>query len=130
MVSTERRLARRLPVGFYLTRLVNNAPEHCFTTCLSVTGAYVEHVAELSAKLPEVVQIELPLPGESDTLWARGEVVRESPGPLFQGSGVRFTAMASRHRRWLAEWLRERRRALYAPDGEVVHDGAVAIIRP
>jgi hypothetical protein len=54
-----------------------------------------------------VVQLEIPLPHTSDSIWAKGEVIYDRVDALFHGTAVRFTGMARCHQRLLREWLRE-----------------------
>jgi hypothetical protein len=103
-VSSERRRKPRLHVGFYAHELVNDEIHRCFTVDLSPTGVRLEHPMGAVARPGSAVQMELPLPGTRDPIWARG--------------AVRFTTMASSHRRALAEWLREMSRSYGL--GEVV----------
>jgi hypothetical protein len=117
-VSSERRRKPRLHVGFYAHELVNDEIHRCFTVDLSPTGVRLEHPMGAVARPGSAVQMELPLPGTRDPIWARGELVHESAGSVFHTSAVRFTTMASSHRRALAEWLREMSRSYGL--GEVV----------
>lgn len=128
-MDIDRRQAARVPVGFYLSQLVDDQPYRCFTTSLSTAGLYMERPLSVIERRRGTVQVELPLPGTSDSLWARAQVVYDCFDALFHGTAVRFTAMAHRHRRLLREWLHEQMSAI--GEGQVVHaDAGVSIFRP
>ena len=127
-MSGDRRQANRVPVGFYANQLVDDEPYRCFATSLSASGLYMERVLTPMERRRDVVQIEIPLPGAGETLWAKAEVVYDCFDALFHGTAIRFTAMARKHRRELREWLHSQRAAT-AP-GEVVREGGVSIFRP
>ena len=127
-MSGDRRLANRVPVGFYANQLVDDEPYRCFATSLSASGLYMERVLTPMERRRDVVQIEIPLPGSNETLWAKAEVVYDCFDALFHGTAIRFTAMARKHRRQLREWLHTQM-ATITP-GEVVRAGDVSIFRP
>lgn len=102
-----RRRCERLPVGFYVEQIIDDAPHRCFTSDLSPSGLYMERVATPLRRRHGVVQIEIPLPNTSDAIWAQAEVAYDRFDSLFHGTAVRFTGMANAHRRWLREWLHE-----------------------
>jgi len=105
-MPSNRRTAIRTPVGFYIEQFVENEPHRSFLSDLSAAGLYMERPIELLSRRSDVVQVELPLPGE-ETLWAKCEVVYDRFDSLFHGTAVRFTGMARKHQRLLREWLRE-----------------------
>jgi hypothetical protein len=102
-----RRRSARLSVGFYVDQIVEDDPHRCFTTDLSAIGLYMERLAEPLRRCSNVVQLEIPLPETSDSIWAKGEVVYDRFDALFHGTAIRFTGMARMHQRLLREWLRE-----------------------
>jgi hypothetical protein len=102
---SNRRRSERLPVGFYVDQIVGNDLHRCFTTDLSALGIFVERVAEPMRRSSAIVQLEIPLPDSSDTLWAKGEVVYDRFDSLFHGTAIRFAGMARAHQKLLREWL-------------------------
>jgi len=106
-MRVERRRSERFPVGFYFRQIVDDEPHRYFITDLSSIGLYSERPVELFERNSNVVQVELPLPDTSDSIWAKAEVVYDRLDSLFHGSGIRFTTMARKHQRMLREWLRE-----------------------
>jgi hypothetical protein len=102
-----RRRSARLPVGFYVDQIVGDDPHRCFTTDLSAIGLYMERRVEPLRRSSKIVQLEIPLPQTSDSIWAKGEVIYDRFDALFHGTAVRLTGMARAHQRMLREWLRE-----------------------
>lgn len=92
-------------MGFYVDQVVGNDLHRCFTTDLSALGIFVERVAEPMQRSSSIVQLEIPLPDSSDTLWAKGEVVYDRIDSLFHGQAIRFAGMARAHQKMLREWL-------------------------
>ena len=110
-MSSNRRLAERIPVGFYVHQVVDGRPQRCFTADLSALGIYMEKPVEPMDRGSNVVQLEIPLPDGAETLWAKGEIVYDSFDPLFHGTAIRFTGMARRHQRILRDWLRQAKKS-------------------
>lgn len=106
-MTQNRRRAERLPVGFYVEQIVGDDPLRCFTSDLSAIGLYMERLVEPLVRRSNQVQLEIPLPHTSDSIWATGEVIYDRVDALFHGTAVRFTAMARFHQRLLRDWLRE-----------------------
>jgi hypothetical protein len=106
-MASNRRRSERLPVGFYVEQLVDDAPHRCFTSDLSALGMYMERVATPLFRRSSVVQLEIPLPETGDAIWAKGEIIYDRFDSLFHGTAVRFTGMARMHQRLLRDWLRE-----------------------
>lgn len=106
-MAQNRRRFQRLPVGFYVEQIIDDDPHRCFTSDLSAFGMYMERLAAPLWRQSAVVQVEIPLPDTSDSLWAKAEVVYDRVDSLFHGTAVRFTGMARSHQRLLREWLRE-----------------------
>jgi hypothetical protein len=106
-MTSERRRSERFSVGFYFHQIIDDEPQRCFTTDLSAIGLFAEQPVAPFERNSNIVQIELPLPNTSDSIWAKAEVVYDQFGSLFHGSGIRFVAMARQHQRMLREWLRD-----------------------
>jgi hypothetical protein len=106
-MTHNRRRSERVPVGFYVEQIISDDPHRCFTTDLSPIGLYMERLAAPLERSSSVVQLEIPLPNGSDSIWAKGEVIYDRFDALFHGTAVRFTGMARYHQRLLRDWLRE-----------------------
>jgi hypothetical protein len=106
MNEVERRRAPRIPVSVYLEQHVEGQSHRCFTSDLSLTGLYMERPIGSFVRHSARVQLEIPLPdGESEPVWASGEVVYDCFNALFHGTAVRFEAMGDRDRRRLSAFL-------------------------
>jgi len=125
---SERRNAMRVPIGVYLDQIVGEETHRCFGTDLSPTGVYMERPFSALTRPSRDVQLELPLPGLSEPLWARGEVIYDRVDGLFHGQAIRFVAMARAERQALERYLFEQRRELYRPYVRLSH--GVRVVRP
>jgi hypothetical protein len=105
MEHRERRLSERMPVGLYVQQIIDGDTHRCFATNISLTGIYVEHLSTRFIRRSRTVQLEIPLTGESDAIWASGEVVYDALDRLFVGTAIRFDTMAERDHRRLERWL-------------------------
>ena len=113
-MSSERRTDLRIPVEIYATQFIDNRPFRSVISDLSVTGLHVNRLVEPMWRSSRVVQLELPLPGLADPLWAKAEVVYDALDPFFHGTGLRFLAMARSHERQLGEWIELARQEVLA----------------
>jgi len=106
-MTRNRRRSDRIPVGFYVDQIISDDPHRCFTTDLSAIGLFMERLAEPLRRTTNVVQLEIPLPTTSDSIWAKGEVIYDRFDALFHGTAVRFTGMARFHQRLLRDWIHQ-----------------------
>ena len=114
MMSQDRRYGYRLPMEMYLSTYVADRPNRGFTTNLSETGLYLNTLARKPLPPRTPVGLEFTLPGWSETIWAAGEMCYDELDDYFNGSGIRFTAMAGLHERMLREYLQEARKKRWA----------------
>jgi hypothetical protein len=106
MNEVDRRRAPRVPVSVYLEQHVEGQSHRCFTSDLSLTGLYMERPIGSFVRHSAKVQLEIPLPdGESEPVWASGEIVYDCFNALFHGTAVRFEAMGDHDRRRLSAFL-------------------------
>jgi len=105
----------RVPLGVYANEAVGEDLLRAFATDLSPSGIYVERAPipheKLLHKWEERVQIEVPLPGLGETIWAGARVVHDRSGGLYHGTALRFTSMAKRHRDAVLAYVYDTRRA-------------------
>jgi hypothetical protein len=83
---------------------------------VNVSGAGIFTVRPTEQRLGDIsrVQLEIPLPEASESVWALGEVVFERPGRSCVGSGIRFLSMAHRDHRLIRDLVEERRQKVLA----------------
>ena len=110
MLTLDRRYGHRLPLEMYLNTYVADRPARGFTTNLSESGLYLNTLAHDPLPPRTPVGLEFALPGVSETIWAAGEMCYDALDDCFNGSGIRFMAMAGLHERLLREYLKEARK--------------------
>lgn len=113
--SGERRDLERVPLALFVDEYVEERPHRAMTTNVSASGLYLHRVASPRSRQfgrpSRHVQIELALPGTSDTIWARGEIRYDEIGDdLVHGTGVELVGLARGHQRLLGDYLYEHRR--------------------
>ena len=108
---SDRRDAFRLETGLIVDEIVEEEPRSAVATDLSAGGLYLERRAGAGSPMRRtgVVQIEVPLPGWGDSIWAKGAIVYHRRTQLVHGIAVRFLDMARGHRRALTDWIGEMR---------------------
>ncbi len=111
MLSLDRRIDYRLPLEMFLNAYVEDQPQRGFTVNVSETGILLASLALHEPEPPLTpVGLEFKLPGFDETIWAAGEICRDTLDDYFLGRGIRFTAMASLHTRILHEYCSRARR--------------------
>jgi PilZ domain-containing protein len=110
MTSSDRRWGYRLPLEMYLNTYVEDRATRGFTSNLSATGLYLNTLSREPLAAGTPVGLEFNLPGISETIWAAGEMCYDAPDDYFNGSGIRFKAMAGLHERLIRAYLKEARR--------------------
>jgi c-di-GMP-binding flagellar brake protein YcgR len=107
----DRRIGYRIPYSAMLTSFVRDRPVRALAEDLSDTGVRLCAVAARAPAPGTQMAIEIDLPGQSETIWARGEVCYRKGDDLASGIGVRFVAMAQLHARALRDYCIESRRS-------------------
>lgn len=105
-MSKDRRHNTRIPIELPIIQFIDNRPIRSLVSNLSATGLHSCHAVEPMSRSSRLIQLEFPLPGVAEPLWAKAEVVYDTIGPCYHGTGVRFIAIADAHRRLLEEWIR------------------------
>lgn len=124
MLLRDRRDDDRIPMEIFFNQYVRDRLHRAVTTNLSPSGLYVNRVFGARSRPltlgrhDRYVQIELPLPGTSDTIWARGEIRYDDfawgggsgAAPMVHGTGIQLLEMARGHQRLLREYVIDRKR--------------------
>jgi len=105
-MAVNRRSSVRVPVQLVVNQLVDEEYQAGISCDLSPFGLYLYRKPRPDHK---AVQLEFTLPGESDSVWAAGEIRFCGRFGEHQGTGIAFTAMASRHFQLIQEWIMARR---------------------
>ena len=105
----ERRTALRVPVSIFMNQYVMDQPFRSLVTSLSATGLYTRRLILPFDRASRVVTVEIPLPGTTDSVVARGEVAYDAFDPNFHETGIHFADMARKHRRMVRDYCEHRR---------------------
>jgi len=106
---TERREDLRVPVEIYATQFIDDRPFRSVVSDLSTTGMHASRLVQPMWRSSRVIQLEIPLPGSTDSIWTSAEIVYDALDPFFHGTGLRFKSMAGFHERLLADWIEHAR---------------------
>lgn len=102
----ERRNGYRLPVELFLTQYISDKPYRGIVTNIGANGLLLNRLVEPVEYNSNLVQLELSLPGTTDTIWVLGEIVYDRFISFFHQYGIKFKEMASFERKLLEEWLK------------------------
>ena len=101
---TDKRTSNRARVDFYLNKYVEGVPYLARASNISPTGLNLAHLIE-PRHSEKRVGLQFQLPGSAELIYAEGEVVRRWSGKKCEGSGVRFTLIAARHREMIHQFV-------------------------
>jgi len=105
----ERRTALRVPVSMFMTQYVMDQPFRSLVTSLSATGLYTRRLIMPFDRGSRIVTVEIPLPGTTDSVVARGEVAYDAFDPNFHETGIHFADMARKHRSMVRDYCESKR---------------------
>jgi hypothetical protein len=105
----ERRSDPRLRLQLHLNEYVKDRAYRALALDISEAGLALHKLTEPIVPHARTVGLEVELPGTNEVIWAAAESRFESIGPDFHLSGLRFCAMARKHRQLLRDYVRERR---------------------
>ena len=101
----EKRLEQRVPMDMFLNEYVRERPYRALVVNLSEGGLYLQKLAEPITRHSRIVGLEFELPGTGEIVWAKAEARFDSLDEDFHLSGVRFVAMADKHRRLVRDFV-------------------------
>lgn len=113
-MSNDRRQALRVNESRLVTEIITERPSAASTVNLSSTGLYTVKPFVSCPVGPRQIQVEIPVPEASESIWAVGEVVFEQVGSNSIGTGIRFLAMADMHWNLLEDLVEFRRQETLA----------------
>ncbi len=105
---TEKRGAYRARVDMYLNKYLDGVPYMARASDISLQGISLAHLIE-PRHADRCVGLQFQLPGSTELIYAEGEVVRRWSGRNCDGSGVRFTLIAERHRNLIDAYVEQSR---------------------
>ena len=113
-MTTDRREAVRIPESRLITEIVAERPNVASIVNVSRYGMFTvkpSRIRVLDSGIKRI-QLEIPIPEANETIWATGQLIFERSGLRATGSGIRFLAMADRHRRLIRDMVEYRRQLL------------------
>lgn len=111
-MSLDRRECCRVPDSRLITEIFSEHPFAASIVNVSDTGIYTVKPLEAGMRGPRLVQLEIPIPEASDSVWATGEVMFEAVGRKTIGAGIRLRDMARAHRRMINDLVEYRRQQI------------------
>ena len=99
-----RRFDSRIPLEMYVSAYLFDQPQRAVTLDISESGLFLNALVQNPYPPRTLIGLEFRLPDIGEIIWAAGETCRDSLDNYFYGFGVRFTQMASLHRRMLREY--------------------------
>lgn len=113
-MSRDRRENLRVNDNRLITEIVSERPCAASVINLNANGLFSVKPAQIGLHGPRIVQVEIPVPEASESVWAKGQVVFEALNAYKVGSGIHFLGMADRHRRLLLDLVEMRRQEALA----------------
>jgi hypothetical protein len=110
-MSSNRRDALRIPESRLITQIAKERPDVASIVNLSNGGLFtVKPPTRWGEKQEQgIVQVEIPLPEASESVWAVGEIVYQRRGLSCTGTGIRFLSMANCHQSLIKDLVEYRR---------------------
>ncbi len=105
----ERRDFLRVPDSRLITEITKERPNVASIVNVSSTGLYTVKKSAMAPRGKRVVQLEIPVPEASESIWAVGEVMFDRVGMTCTGSGIRFLSMADCHRKLIQDLVEYRK---------------------
>src|SRR5262249_25115672 len=104
----DRRGARRASLEVFLNEYVDDRVFRRVTSNLSEEGLYFEGTP-LRRRREAAVQLEIELPGASESIWAKGEITHQIYDDYHHGAGVRLVGLPRLHAIALRDYVEEKR---------------------
>ena len=110
-MSSDRRENFRVPDSRLITEFFSDRPNAASLVNLSDSGLFTVKPPSRTPYRREnrIIQMEIPVPEASESIWAAGEVVYERAGQSCTGAGIRFVSMADFHKKLIRDMVEYRR---------------------
>jgi hypothetical protein len=96
----------RASLDVFLNKYIEGIPYLCRSTDISEEGMYMGSLIEPGTDEGRVIGLQFQLPGSPDVIYAEGEVVRRQNSRRANGMAVRFTHLATRHKKLIARFVK------------------------
>jgi hypothetical protein len=107
--QTQARKQSRVPVDFYVNKMINGVPHLARTKNLSREGLYLHRLLEPLTPPRARISLEFMLPGTDEIIWTEAVVVHGRN--TRRGVGLRFVDLSPRQAEIIEEFI-ERNEAL------------------
>jgi len=104
----DRRRARRTAATFGVFEADGTAVHLCQAEDIALGGITIKHAPGLTHELRTEVALRFALPGSTEEIEARGEIVSDEKAGRFGRTGVRFIAVRPEHQQLIAAYCRRR----------------------
>lgn len=107
-VESERRNTRRTSATFGVSEADGQGIHLCQAEDIAPGGMTIKHAPGLSHAPRTEVALRFALPGSTQEIEARGEIVSDTKAGRFRRTGVRFIAVDPEHQQLIAAYCRRR----------------------
>lgn len=104
--DADRRNADRTSATFGVSEEDGTRVHLCQAEDIAIGGITIKHAAGLEHELRTEVALRFALPGSSEQIEARGEIVSDAKAGKFRRTGVRFIAVRPEHQQLIAAYCR------------------------
>jgi len=107
-MTMNRRCGLRVPARLLINQYEGEGHRVCLSFNVGTEGIYLYHTG-LPPRGRRTVGLEFQLPGQSETIWAKGEIRYCGAFGEFCGTGIAFVAMANAHWDMVQDWVYQAR---------------------
>jgi len=104
----DRRDTGRIPATFGVSEADGSGVHLCQAEDIAIGGITIKHARGLSHEPRTEVALRFALPGSTQEIEARGEIVSDANAGRFRRTGVRFIAVQPEHQQLIAAYCRRR----------------------
>ena len=104
--DADRRNSGRTSATFGVSEAEGSRIHLCQAEDIAIGGITIKHADGLSHELRTEVALRFALPGSTEQIEARGEIVSDAKAGKFRRTGVRFIAVRPEHQQLIAAYCR------------------------